>query len=651
MRDNGKTWGYCALSGFVLLLYSVFYLCSKDARGVLLGGNYNLISYVIMLLLVCAFIGVILLICCKKAFSEKKTELRESSVKMDRMLAGVIVLSGIAFLFLVYLMENTVLPEGSANQYIRSQISKPFYAVLVCFAFAVYIIIASKYGITVKKGRWLAGTFFAALCAFCCYSPNLFSDDYYHIHAYTNSIVHVANLNPFDQSNISIYGHYGLLYLPFVKLFGNDYTAIALSIALAAFASYYFVFDVCNKWIRKDSVYFLSILAICTIPMMFYRNSQYYQVQPHRLLFPAASLFFVSRTVQGNGLNRKIWLGEFIIGTLGVIWNLETGIIAIAVFCLFNLAMEKSGGSDHKSRMVRIILKDIALSAGCILGAYLTINLYSFAVGSRRLMSFGRFIFPLDNQSYQIDELKTPLCTPFCVYMIQLIVFSCVMLNASQALFRKDVSTEYRKSRIVLLCVAISGFGSAVYFVNRMTYANIAISWIQMILAMGILGDEGLTELSAKDEEGKERFYSRIAGKMVLLLYVFAFAIEGCMGFETTIQKRLSTSWDTGAVEEFTRTEASEINEYPDILAFGYGVPELMFQIHRNDVIPMIDWSDMNEETDDRVDALAHEYAALKKPIFVSIDYWANFVESWGYSRKDYDIGKLHFALLLPKDV
>ena len=213
----------------------------------------------------------------------------------------------------------------------------------------------------------------------------------------------------------------------------------------------------------------------------------------------------------------------------------------------------------------------------------------------------------------------------------------------------------YMRSRIFLLCVAISGFGSVVYFVNRVAYANIAISWVQMVIIMGVVGDEGIRELKARGNSKNEFYVSRTVSKLVLLFYVFIFAVEGGLGLEPTIQKRILTTWNTEAIEEFKSSEAQEINQIPSMLAFGFGVPELFFQIHRNDTEVIMDWADINEENIRRVDELIEEYTEQEKPVFVS-DFnwvenynWAEKVRSKGYEvAKEYEISGRQFWLLKP---
>ena len=87
------------------------------------------------------------------------------------------------------------------------------------------------------------------------YTPNPFKNDIwgvYHTHAYTNSIVHVANLEPYNDIMKSIYDHYAMVYFPFVRLFGNDYYAIAITIALFTIVMYFCAFYVLINTIKDD---------------------------------------------------------------------------------------------------------------------------------------------------------------------------------------------------------------------------------------------------------------------------------------------------------------------------------------------------------------------------------------------------------------
>ena len=661
MRKTSKAVGYCALIGFVLLIYSALWYISEKVEYKYLGNNFNMVSYVAMLFLIAAFVCVLLFL----SFRRERNKLLSSGNpgndhRLDRILAIAMFVCGIAFLYLVYLNENSIYPANSGAGHLRSMVSRPVYSVLMGCLFVLFVLFFRNGAESLPSVRLL----FILICAFLCaaktFAPNPFLGSEHetnHMHAYVNSIINIANLHPFDWHTASVYGHYGLLCLPLVKLLGNSYTAVALSVSVFAFISFYCVFSVCNQWIRKNAAFFLTVLAICGIPFMIY-GGEYFQVNPQRLLFPAVTLYAISKIIKKDIRGFWMWFLEAAVGILAVIWNLETGLFSIAVLCAFNLVM--SLRENAKCKTILLILgKDIAFALLCFCGAYLIINLYSLLTGATQWMSLQRFIYPINSlvpvpgeQSiYKITDLRTGFVTPFSVYVVQLIIFSVTILNALRSLLSKEMPQEHKKSRILLLSVALSGLSSVIYFVNRAAYANISISWMQMMMVLGVYGGEGLSELQ-RTQERKDvaPFLSRLSGKMLMLLYVFVFAVEGIMGFEPYMKSQIRAYWNTETLDTVVEQGKQHIPE--DVLAIGHGVPELFFQMHRNDYPALMDWSDMNSINFQKAQDLVDEAVGQQKPILIGRVSWGldDYIMSKGYNSVwEMTAGCITFRLMEPQ--
>lgn len=656
MKRTSKAFGYCLLSGFVLLIYTVLWWISENVEYKYLGNNFNMVSYAGMLLLIGAFTALLLLIYFRGIGKTSDSgPVSEKGKRWDTILAVGIAAAGIAFFYLIYVHENSIYPAGSGGGHLRSQISRPVYALCACALFAMFVLLGDHVRELSSRKRLPIILLAALLCAAKTYAPNPFLTGMHegvHMHAYTNSIVNIASLRPLSWNNLSVYGHYGLLYLPLVKLLGNNYTAVALSIAVFAFISYYCVFSVCNDWIKNNSVFLLTILAIFAVPFMIY-GGEYFQVNPQRLLVPAVTLYMISKIILKRLRGFRMWLPEIAVGILGLIWNMETGVFSIAVLCAFNLfmALRKKPGVKPA---VLLLLKDAAFALCSILGAYLILNLYSFLTGATQWLSLQRTIYPLDSMTgqggtYKITDLRTGFVTPFSIYVLQLVIFSVVLLNAGYALFFKGGTEEYRNSRAMLLGISLSGLSSVIYFVNRAAYANISISWLQMALVLGIYAGEGMAELRRIRMKAETRpFLSRTAGKLVTLLYVFVLALEGGMRFEPYMKSQAANYWDMKAFDELAEECETKLPE--ELLAMGQGVPELFFQMHRDDFPVMIDWSDMDGRNYQRAKELADEYISQKKPILVSeVHDLDEYILEKGYRTTwEHPTGNVTFRLLEP---
>lgn len=650
-----RTSEYCVLSGFILLIYCIFCRVAEGVTdGVLFGKNVNLVSYILMMVLACLLIGVFLLI---SAWLNKRDQAiatgAERTSRLEYILAGVIVLCAIAFLYLIYCYEGTIFPQGSHGAVLRTYISRPVYSLFMCGAFGLFLFFSRNGRESKQKARVFACVFFALICAASAYAPSPFQDScggMPHIHAYTNSIINVANLKPYDQYMMSIYGHYGLIYFPFVKLLGNNYTAVALTISLFTLVTYCCLFGVCNQWIKKDSVFFAAILGIMAVPLMIYRGGQFYQVNPHRLLLPALSLYMITRMIRKDKPSKWEWLWEGIVGTLGVIWNFETGVFTIAVFCAFNLFRVLSDKPTVK-KVLGVIIKDVVMAVICVGGAYLIVNDYSFLTGYRHWLKPVEFTYPIGNKSgYRVADLRTEfVATPFCIFVLQIVIFSAALLNVGHALCSKDAPRAYKQSRLMLLCIALSGLSAVIYYVNRQAYANISISWVQMVMVLAFFGEEGLAESLRAKEQSRIAHVERTAGKMAALLYAFVFAVEGGLGLDSALQNRAATTWNTAKFEDLVEKGKTEFPD--DVLAMGRGVPELFFQMGRTDFPSLIDFSDKNGINMEKAMALMDEASEQGRPFLFGSDAedLKKYALKLGYGTIwEYSLGEVNFQLMYP---
>ena len=581
-----------------ICIFSIYYTITsmpynKDA--VFAGLNTNLMIYVLMLGSIYLIFLLLFLLYEKKkdSFTPIKYDGFFATKKqaIDHLSAIILFTIGILFFYKIYSNENYIYPYWSGRYYIREQVSKPMYSMITCALFVHFVLFSRNSNCSRTYIRITFGIIVALLCSFLAYAPNPFFDKgggLYHIHAYTNSIINIARFKPYDQYNLSIYGHYALLYLPIVKVLGNDYTAVALSISIATFITYFCSFVICSKTIENDWCYVLTVTAICAVTVMFYSGGQYYQVNPHRLLFPIITLFAVLLFLDKKPRLIMRWGLELLLGSMALIWNIETGLFAIVTFCVFNIM------TDDENR-IQSVLKCIVLLTSCFALSYTVVNFYNFLVGAETWMTWKRFIYPIGSDTYSINSLTLEFPTPYSVFVLQMMVFLLALMNATIHL-KENRSEHYKNSRILLACTAISGLGSLSYFANRAAYSNIAISCIQMLVIAGIYGSEAINEIDAAClvEYGYKRNDFRVSGKLLMLFCVFIFAMETTLSFGNTISNRISTTWKTEELHLFL----NEMNEMiPDeTVGMGKGVPELFFQLGRDPMCVLTDWSDMNDE-------------------------------------------------------
>ena len=598
---------YIILGVFLAFIFQKASSSAYNAEGFFHGINFNLFTYVAAL--ACAFV-LWLLYCLVMYFIgraegsvKQKAEERQSTLSR---IAGFIlyVIYGAAsaavllLIYEIYINENNLWPGTASQTFLRQEITHRYYfAMIVLVAGVLFLTLSRKK--TEQNLRFRAGSafIFAVISALATYCPNIFADKgagVPHIHAVTNSIVNVAHFQPYNELNCSIYGHFGLIFLPFVKLFGNDLTGILLSISFFTLVSFLAAFYVAHKMIRPDSIYLMALAAITGTTTIFTRRGQYFQINPLRLLFPMLMLAVIAwRT--GQTVRKKILLArilEYVCGILAVIWNFETGLFCIAVCAAVSVFRDSYGSKPFSKKTLVLVLKAALYAAVSLAGAYVIVNIYNLLTGGS-MNSIKLFIYPLMSGTYDVDNLRVPLPSVRFLYFFQILLF---FLTALIMIERQWRNTENdRCAGILRFAVSLSGLSSLIYFMNRAAYSNMSIAHIQMVLLLASFGQHAL-------DLNQDTFRKKLSSPLSFFRYSLAvilfggcvwMAVEGAMYIEVCYDYRADSSWkkqDFAVKLEELRTTIPE-----NTWGFGYCVPELWYQLGWDNICFMTDWSDIND--------------------------------------------------------
>ena len=143
-----------------------------------------------------------------------------------------------------------------------------------------------------KDGEWIIRLVYAALVLlvfYSMYTPNIFGrgelSDAYHGHAYFNSVYNIYQGMPYTHNVTSIYGHYGLFFKIPMELVHGDFKAfVAMVAGIGAFA-HICAFLILELLVKSRVLRVLGALAV-TFPVLGMRGGFYWQVWPHRVIFP-----------------------------------------------------------------------------------------------------------------------------------------------------------------------------------------------------------------------------------------------------------------------------------------------------------------------------------------------------------------------------
>ena len=606
------------------LLAAVYEFASRsvynEGEGMWHGLNFNLAVYVGSLF--GAFL-LFLILTALLDFLRGKIGGNWTLSLFPRILLYIVYTAAAAAVFVliyeIYINECNLYPGTTASTYLRQEVPHILYfAVVIACAGALLISIPRLIeGTAVNiRLRLFSAVILAALNGIALYCPNIFNDrggGVPHIHAVTNSIINVAKLQPYDVHNVSIYGHFGLICFPFVKLLGSDLYGVMQTLAVLGFITYLAAFYAAHKLIRHDVLYLLVLAGITGTTTVLTRRGQYFQINPLRLLFPALMLAVIAFGTYHDTKRARVIAAvlEIITGLCSVIWNFETGLFCVAVcMCVIVLRALYRHPLFSKGMFAAVF---IALLYGifCTLGAWGAVNLYNIACGGG-INSFRLFVYPLFSGVYNVNHLRAELPSIVYLYFFQILLF---FLTVLRVLRRQHLGTAVSESAETMrFAISLSGLSSLIYFMNRAAYGNIAISHIQMCLLLGSYAEYALTvsRSSLRKTLGEPSSFLTALFSALFFGCTVWLAAEGAMYLVVSLDYRATSSWITAPMNEGIEKIRATVPE--NTFAFGFCIPEVYYQLGWDNALTMIDWSDIN----DLNEAYAMEQAAGHDSVLIS---------------------------------
>ncbi|MBP3297002.1 MAG: hypothetical protein J6M27_10515, partial [Lachnospiraceae bacterium] len=284
----------------------------------------------------------------------------------------------------------------------------------------------------------------------------------HHAHAYINSIINVAYYQPYDDVCCSIYGHYGIMYLPFVKILGNDTVAVFRTIALFTFVCFLLICYITRNFVYNRLYYCILITAM--LLKGFVGDSFYFQGMPHRFLFIFLIIAWEIFARKKKMTKRVLVIVEFILGTLAILWNLEMGFVAVVSLALFHI----TGNGRSLKAYIGLCVKQLIYTIGCFVTAYVFVNMYNILVGGG-WNSLGTFLYPFGGKdAYSVEDLGLPMMGKYAPFLIYLSVFFCLFLVLGRSLIRRRERATRGEERIrELFLIDVTALCHMCYFINR----------------------------------------------------------------------------------------------------------------------------------------------------------------------------------------
>lgn len=447
----------------------------------------NMVNYAVVLVL----FGVSLLLfgnLFARILPQERGIVRACDARLQgRGAAAALVASAlVTAAYLIYYANIGVSKEFAGPTAVQSSLTTPqlvplYYLLTVLFfAAAVYLLLTGK-----DCPQWMTwgGYGLSAVMYFLgVWIVNTFEGDPYHGEAYLESIYNVADGIPYEELTTGIYGHYGLFFLLPMKIFGAKAVVIQFLIALVGVVTDLAMLYCIHHLIKKNWVRLLMALVVPVIPFA-YRRTNYWQLQPHRLVFPmllAAYMLFCLRKKQSKKTAR-FW-GGWLLCMLAVLWSTESGLFCIIGWCAGCIVrwwqQEPWYARGQWERYGALLLGAVL----AVLGAIGLTNLYNLACGGAPI--FKVFFYPLYSSNYMDGSIGYPLELGVRPWVFMLLLMLAVL---AWSLFQTTAIGRIAKTENIApfaACLSVLGLVSFSYYANRSAWMNLEICLPEALLCL-----------------------------------------------------------------------------------------------------------------------------------------------------------------------
>lgn len=440
-------------------------------------------------------------------------------------------------------------------------------------ATALAALVISRRGKIISP-RWVVPGYLAALSL--TFAATLLLDptqgDLFHGIAYLESVYNVLHGVPYTWETTGIYGHYALFLAPVLHLTGSNSLAVMLLMSALICGSAALCIYCIHHLIEENWLRILGAFACCMC-LITLRTSNYWQLQPHRILFPMLVSAWLVYLTNKNRWGTWELLASWLVSVAAVLWNTESGIFcAIALAAAFLVHDLQTRRWYQPEMLLRYVLH-ILLIIGSVVAAIGVMNLYNYLCGYRT-PEISLFFFPMGVPDYMDGVLRYDLTLENDAWVYVLVLFSVLLLVGLYQTSILGRQTGSASARYAPLCVAVAAMGllSFSYYANRAAYYNLEIVFQLACIAMCLFWR--MFSNAWKNRNEGTRTLKRLAQAVIS---VVCLAVMAVLAMQSVVfaGKCIRRSADAGHYNTRTLQEVCEIwreNIPQDTYAFGMGV-------------------------------------------------------------------------------
>lgn len=274
-----------------------------------------------------------------------------------------------------------------------------------------------------------------------------------------NPIVQVFLGNGSLVETKSQYGLYGQFFEPILRIVGFNLTAIT-SIFAALVASSLFMIGLTLYKVMHNKMLaligFIAYIFAHYFATTLWPGELYLQYWPIRTLFPAVAFFLFYRHLK-NPSWASFTVGAFIL-SLGVLWNMDVGIVSFASYILSSCLLSYSENNTLAARTKKILLK-LTYSI-----AILASTFFAFALYIRvRYLAWPDFSFLSESQGAFLGEY---VHLHFGQYNLWIMVVAVYIVGLAYIIRRLKEGNLTPHSLMIAFCIFL-GLGILTYHANN----------------------------------------------------------------------------------------------------------------------------------------------------------------------------------------
>ena len=556
-------------------------------------GNSHILIYGITLVLFC----LAFLVCMGLTGRMKgKQSYSDGNAAGQKILFSVLLLSQIPF-WIICVANETDQVSSVAGRYGWHTHPLIFGIILFLAELLILTWMYAKISVPGRDGEWIVWLTYVVLTVLILYSmytPNIFGrgeqSDSYHCHAYFNSVYNIYQGMPYTHNVTSIYGHYALFFKIPMKLLHGDFRAFVMMLAMVGTLAHVCAFLTLQLLVESRVLRIAGALAIA-FPILGMRGGYYWQVWPHRIVFPMLLLLYGAVILKKNYRGFISMAGGYLICLFAVLWNTETGIFLAISWAAMYVSRYFSENRVKIGKLLINIAVHVAGIVFSVLGAYGTVNLYNILKHSP-VNSLEDFLVPLLSSNYMEGVLHLDMPLYPCAYMAVITLFLMGISVGLSGWFQEEKKQCWNRELIFLL--SVGALGCLVYYINRPAYHNLDCVALLAAILSAYFGQYGLRFIRNKEWKNFGKISSTHVFRAGVGLICTAAVLAMSTGTVLQFAQNSQIKENFHDMEDFEGLAAQVAEMVPgNTPAFGINIPEIYSLLQRRTECFTMDFSDM----------------------------------------------------------